>query len=285
MIEWYYLTVGSGILASFAALIEKHLLNKEHATSFTAVTTLVITAFTFFFLPSANFNLSLQQFALIFVAATAFVGSSLLVARLYRHSDVSSTTPISSTLPIMFLTVMALVFLNENLSTAQYIGIVVLIAAIYMMLSDTKKAIPVQFLKKNIQYFIAAALLYSIGATILKYMLNGISPYTFLIISEIFMSIGVLVFVFLRFKTFKYVLRDIRSYKVEVFVFSFASVGFGVLYYLAAVTEPISIVFPLRSGVAIIVSVFASGILFKEKIAKRIPLAIIMIVAMYLLVT
>ncbi|MFI5412556.1 MAG: EamA family transporter [Candidatus Micrarchaeales archaeon] len=284
MIEWYYLAIGSGVLAASASLIEKHLLNKEHATSFTAVTTIVITIFTLFFLPSASFNLSLQQLALIYISATAFAGSSLLVARLYRHSNVSSTSPITSTLPIMFLTVLALLFLNESLSTTQYVGIVVLIAAIYMMLSDTRKGIPIQFLKKNVQYFIATGLLYAIGATILKFLLTDISPYTFLIVSEIFMSIDVLAFVFLRFKTLKYVIRDIRSYKVEVFVFSFASVGFGVLYYLAAVTESISIVFPLRSGVSIILTVFASGVLLHEKIAKRIPLAIIMVVAMYLIV-
>jgi len=284
MIEWYYLAIASGVLISFTSLIEKHLLNREHATSFTAITTLITMMFTLFFLPQANFNLSAIQLGLVYIASFSFVAGTLLVARLYRHGEISSITPVTSTLPIMFLTIMALIFLNESLTTTQYIGIVILIASIYLMLRDTKKTIPIQFLKKNIQYFIASGLLYAVGATVLKYTLSSVSPYTFLIVSGIFMSVTVLVFVLLRFKTWKYVIRDISSYKVEVLVFSIASVGYALLYYLAATTEPISILFPLRSGVSIILTVFASGLILKEKIWKRVPLAIIMIVSMYLLI-
>jgi drug/metabolite transporter (DMT)-like permease len=284
MLEWYYLAIASGAIASITALIEKHVLNAEHATSFTAVTTIGIMLISLLFLPFISISLSAYQLFLIFIASIGFAGSALFIARLYRHGDVSGTTPITSTLPIMFLAVAALVFLGEALSVLQYAGMIILILAIYMMLSDTGKNIPTAFLKKNILYFIASALCYVMGATILKYELAGISPYTFLIISEIFMSAIMLSFVFARFKTFKYLIRDVKAYKNEIFLFSAANVAYTVLYYIAAVTAPISLVYPLRSGVTTIMAVFASGILLKEKITKRIPLALVMIVAMYLLV-
>ncbi len=284
MIEWYYFAIASGLLLAFAALIEKHMLNHEHATSFTAITTIVSTIFSLVLLVYSNFSISITEFILIYIASTFFLANGLLVARLYRHSEVSSVNPITSTLPILFLTVLTFIFINEVLTLTQYLGIVVLVAAIYLMLSDSKKTIPVEFLRKNIQYFIVAALFYSIAATILKYTLSAVSPYTFLVLSSLFMSVDMLIFVFVRFRTFKYIIRDVRSYKLEVTMFSIASVGYGLFYYLAVAQQSVSLVFPLRSGISVLLAVFASGILLKEKVVKRIPLAIIMVIAMYLLI-
>ncbi len=283
MLEWYYLAIASGALLSITTLMEKHLLKAEHATSFTAVTTIAIFLISLLLLPLVNFGISAYQYLLIFIASVGFIGSTLFVARLYRHGDVSSVTPITSTLPILVLTVTAFIFLGEALSLQQYVGIIIIVIATYLILSDTRKATPVAFLRKNIQYFILAALFYALGATILKYELFGISPYTFLVISEIFMSAIILAYVFLRFDTFRYLARDVKAYKKEIVIFSAANIGYTLLYYLAATAGSISIVYTMRAGVSIVLAVLGSALIFKERVNKRLPLAIVIIAALYLL--
>ena len=281
MLAWYYLAILSGVFSSVTVVVEKHLLNKEHATSFTAVTNIATMFFTFVFLPLTNFNISLEQYAIIFAASFTFAASSLLVARLYRHGDVSTVSPITGTLPIIFIAILTLAFLNETLKNIQYVGIAVLVVAMYVMLRGTRKSISPEFLKKNAQYLVSATLLFAIGATLLKFSLSTVSAFTFLVISQIFISIMMLIFVFARFKTLKYLVRDIRSYKAEVIIFSLATTIYVAIYYYAVSLAPVSLVYPLRAGASILISVLVSGVLFKEKITKKIPIAIIMIIAMY----
>lgn len=282
MLQWYYLTLVASVLMGGATLIEKQALKAEHAMAYSASFSIVAAIIALTFAPLADFSISALSLALIIVASAISTTTYWLMARIYRHGSVATATSVYTALPMLFIVILAFLLLGEKLTAAQYVAIAVLFAATYMIMFRGRR----QFEKeKYIEWLTFASLLSAAYTIVLKYVLFSVSPYTYLVLSNIFVAIFMVVMMQIRYGGITEIFGNMRIYKIVILSVSVLTIAYRITYYLAASVEKISLVWPLLNIPYVIMIVFMGGALFKEgSVARKAVLAVIMIVAAYFLV-
>jgi drug/metabolite transporter (DMT)-like permease len=282
MFQWYYLALISSILFGFSTLVEKKSLKKEHAMAFTSSFAIVAAIISLLFIPLADFSISLVSAVLIYLISVVVALTYLLIARVYKHSNISAASPIYTALPSLFVVLFAFVFLGEELSPVRYLFIGVLVAATYMIMFTGKK----QFeSKKYVHWLIIASLLSTISAIGVKYLLSSVTPFTYLILLEVFVALNMVVAMQVKYGGVREIVSNTFAYKKEIAAIALLITAYRITYYLSASVAQISLVWPLSNVPNVIMVVFFSSLLFKEDSTKRkLVLAIIMLVAAYFIV-
>ena len=282
MLQWYYLALISSILFGFSTLVEKKSLNKEHAMAFTSSFAIVAAIISLLFIPLADFSISLFSVILIYIISVVVALTYLLIARVYKHCNVSAASPIYTALPSLFVVLFAFLFLGEELSPVRYLFIGVLVAATYLIMFTGKK----QFeSKKYVYWLVLASLLSTISAIGVKYLLFSVTPFTYLILLEVFIALNMIVAMHVKYGGMKEIMRNTITYKKEIIAVSLLITAYRITYYLSASVAQISLVWPLSNVPNVIMVVFFSSMLFKEDSTKRkLVLAVVMIIAAYFLV-
>lgn len=286
--DWYYFVLISSVLNGISTLVEKNALKKEYATEFSSTIAPLVALISLVFLPLANFNISLWQVLLIAAWSLVNAYSYLLAARAYRHGEVSASSAALGSLPTLVVVIVAFLFLSEQLSVIQYIGIAGMIAATYMLFfrvlkkRDGKQA---AVYSRRYKYIILLAVILSgIASVFNKYAIAGVNPYTFLILSSIFMSVFFTVFISLRYKGIREIVQTVRSYKLPLSINSVLTVGYRLSYYLALVMVPVSLAQPLSNTFYVIITVAIGGLIFRESdLRKKLVLTAFLIFFAYLL--
>jgi drug/metabolite transporter (DMT)-like permease len=250
--------------------------------AFTSSAAIVAAAISLLFIPFANFNISPLSIVLIYAVSIIIALMYLLVARVYKHCSVSTASPIYTALPSLFVVLFAFLFLGEELSLARYLLIGVLVAATYMIMFTGKK----QFeSKKYVHWLVLASLLSMISAIGVKYLLASVTPFTYLILLELFVAFNMVVAMHVKYGGLKEIVRNTLTYKKEIAAVALLMTAYRITYYLSASVAPISLVWPLSNVPNVIMVVFFSSVLFKEDSTKRkLILAAVMLVAAYFLV-
>jgi len=275
MIAWYYLALLSSLFMGLSTLVEKKALKTEHPSAFSASFTTLIAIVSLVFIPLANFNIAWSTVAIIYVLSVISTTTYVLTAKVYKHSSVSLSTPILSSLPMFFVVLLAFAFLGEKLTIVQYISIAILIFATYFIISE-KDQPP----KKYIIMLVLISFLSGIGFTVSKYLLGGIvNAFTFLILSEIFIAANMLVYMTVKFGGVKEILSNTRANKLPIISIVTLAILYRLTFYFSLYTAQVSLAMPLRNTVNILIIVIAGGIIFKEgSIIKKLVLAIIMVI-------
>lgn len=275
MIAWYYLALLSSIFMGLSTLVEKKALKTEHPSAFSASFTTLIAIVSLVFIPLANFNIAWSTVAIIYVLSVISTTTYVLTAKVYKHSSVSLSTPILSSLPMFFVVLLAFAFLGEKLTIVQYISIAILIFATYFIISE-KDQPP----KKYIIMLVLISFLSGIGFTVSKYLLGGIvNAFTFLILSEIFIAANMLVYMTVKFGGVKEILSNTRANKLPIISIVILAILYRLTFYFSLYTAQVSLAMPLRNTVNILIIVIAGGMIFKEgSIIKKLVLAIIMVI-------
>ncbi|MDE1846366.1 MAG: EamA family transporter [Candidatus Micrarchaeota archaeon] len=290
MIEWYYLVVASSILLGVGAIVEKNTLKVEHATQFSAAFSWIILAISIvFLLPYTNFAITPFNLLLMFVAGLFGSASYLISARVFKHGNLSAISPVSTSLPIFFLVVLAFFILNEKLSVLEYVSIVGIIIATYLIIFRTsggKKHLQ-QFDSNKYKYFlIVNSLGTGVSMLITKYLLVNNNPFAFLIVLEFFMAINFTVYISRKYNGVKEIVSTIYQYKFPIIAVALLTLGYRITYYLAISdpSVPVSVAFPLRNALYVIITVLAGGELFKEQgLKQKLLLSIIMAIFGFIL--
>ncbi len=272
MVEWYYLVLISSALNGTSTLIEKNTLKKEHATEFSSAVTPLVALISLIFLPLANFNITGWQLFLIIIWSAINAYSFLLAARAFRHSEVSTSSAAFGSLPTLVVVVLAYLVLSERLSTLQYVGIAGMVVATYMLFFRIKKSADGKqaFESARYKYVVLLGVLISGLASVFnKYAISGINPYTFFILSSIFMSIFFTIFISERYKGVKEIVQTVKSYKLPLSINAALTAGYRLTYYLALIMIPVSLAQPLSNTLYVIITVAIGGLVFREGNMKR----------------
>lgn len=279
MLQWYYLALISSVLLGLATLMEKETLKVEHALAYSSSFAIVVALISLVFLPFANFKISAMSVVLIYLVSVIVAIMYWLIARVYKHGSVSAASPIYAALPNLFVVVLAFMFLGEKLAPAQYIFIGVIIAATYMIMFTGKT----QFESgKYVRWLVLASLFSAISTIGMKYILFNVSPYTYLILLEVFVAFNMIIAMQLKYGGIKEIFRNTRMYKKEVASISVLITAYRVTYYFSASLAAISLVWPLSNVPNVIMMVFLGGTIFKEgPVRRKAILAIIMLVTAY----
>ncbi len=285
MIQWYYLTLISSSLVGIASILEKKVLKRAHALSYSSITTILIALLSFSFVPFLNLNIKPIYWVVLYAMGFTSAMSYWLTARAYKHANISVSTPILSTTPQMLTVILGYLLLGEVLSYIQYAGIVILLSATFLLVSHTIKPTTKKYAKKYPATLVAIVFLMAIGSIMLKFVLSGVTIYTALFLLEIFVAFNL--FVILRHKhgNKNEIKRNLNKFWKPMLTIAILAVLYRITYYAATAEAPISLVFPLRNVVNIIMVVGFGGFIFHEKdIKKKIVLSAVMIVAAFMII-
>ncbi|MGC8585971.1 MAG: EamA family transporter [Candidatus Micrarchaeia archaeon] len=280
MIAWYYLALLSSLFMGFSTLIEKRALKTEHPTAYSASFTTLIAIASLVFIPFANFHISIRNIAILYVLSVISTSTYLLTAKVYKHSSVSVATPILSSMPMLFVAILALAFLGERLTVVQYTSISVLIVSTYLILKRHDEP-P----RKYITMLFLITFLSGIGFTVAKYMLGSINAFTFLIVSEIFIAINMIAYISIKFGGVREVISNTKEHIVPIASLVVLAILYRLTFYFSLYTAAVSLAMPLRNTINVLIIVIGGGILFKEDgILKKVILGIVMVLCAYALV-
>jgi transporter family protein len=291
--EWYYLILISSVCMGVAAVIEKNSLKQEHATAFSASVTPLIALLSLVFLPLvpiADFRLTMWQLLLLFITSALNAYTFLLSMRVFKHGEISTTSPPLSSLPIVLVVILAFLFLGERLSGLQYVSIAGIVIVTYFLLFRTAKRKMKKQAFDRAKYNRMILINVSITAAVnilTKYLLdipNQVNPYVFLILSGMFMSVCFAIFISVRYKGIKEIIDTVRRYRVTLGINALLSLGNRVTYYLALVLAPVSLAQPLLNTFYLMITIIIGGFIFHEEDLKRkIVLGAVMLFFVYLL--
>lgn len=286
MIEWYYLVLISAALMGFSSVLEKYMLKDEHASAYSASFSIIIALMALVFVPLADFNISPYAVALVFLISVVSTISYILTARVYKHGNISVSSPILSSLPQLLIVVFAFMFLSERLSFVQYISIAVMIIAAYLLLFKANSRKKAAFEgKKYVYELVVVIALMAIGGVLLKYLLFYMNPYTYMVLVEAFMALDMIVYMQLHYGGVKEIAHNMRKYRKPLLAIAVITMAYRITYYVAVSTTYVSLASPLRNTLSVVITVLLGGMLFKEgNIARKLALAAVMLAAVYFLI-
>ncbi len=286
MIEWYYLVLASAVLMGFSSVLEKYILKQEHASAYSASFSVITAVMALAFVPFADFDVSMFAVAIVFIIALISTASYILTARVYKHGNISVSSPILSSLPQLFIVILAFVFLDERLSLVKYVSIGVMIAAAYLLLFKVGGGKKNSFdSSKYVYELVVVLLLMAAGGVLLKYLLFYMTPYTYIVLAEAFMAIDMVVYMQLRYGGAKEIAHNMALYKRPLLSIAAITMIYRILYYIAVSTTYVSMASPLRNAVSVVITVLLGSLLFNEKgVAKKLALTAVMLVAVYFLI-
>ena len=125
-------------------------------------------------LPFAKFNINIYELLIIYVMSILSALSYLFNARIYKHGNISVSTPVLSSLPQLFIVLLAFIFLREKLTILQYLAIAVLLVATYFLIAPKSAKKYKQFdSKKYVYLLVLNTLIMAAGAILMKYPSNS----------------------------------------------------------------------------------------------------------------
>ncbi len=285
MIYNYLLILLSGVLIGISALIEKATLRKEHSVAYATSVALIAAVISFTFIPFVDLNISILDIFLLYIVSLLSTTTAILAAKVYKHGNISVVSPILSSIPQFIIIVLALAFLNEKLSPIKYVSIAVIIVATYLLISNKNKRSKSFDKKYYIYILIVLTLLMAIGATILKYLLFSIQPLTYLLFLSVFTAINGIAYMQIKFGGLREIVKNTMDYKYPIIAIAIITITYRLLYYVALVNTFVSIAYPLRNTLNILITVILGGLLFGEKnIKRKLLLSIILMIAVYTLI-
>jgi len=285
--EWYILILLSSVLMGAETVIAKNTLRKEHATEFSAALTSLVALFSLIFIPFADFDITAMQ--LVFIIALSALGAYtyLLSARIFRHGELSVASPAFSSLPMLFVVVFSFLFLSERLKEVQYISIIGMVIATYFLFFNTSKRKNKKPAFDGVKYeymMLVFVVLSAVGTVASKYVLEGVNPYTFLILTNIFMSIFFMIVITIRYRGISEIVHAVKKYRIPLFSNTLLTLGYRVTYFVVLAVAPVSLVQPFRNVIFVIITVVFGCCVFKEDgLWKKLALSVVMIFFAYLL--
>lgn len=267
---WIILALGAAILHSAGTLINKNVMNHEHALEFGALKG-TFGLLLFFALPFIDLNFSLGTYLSIFGVSIIITIGVLYHLKSTRHGDLSSIAPLLNLSPL-FLLVIAFVLLGEQVSSLALAGVFLLVIGTYFLqigASDSRNFLaPITSLYKSkySSYMILVAILFSLSATLEKGLLNaGIPVLSLVVILRLMMNINFIAFDFIKYGK-KQLFLDVKKDGKIAFLGSATDILSISLQYLALSIPGvmISLVIPIKR-LSTLFTTLVGGRLFHEK--------------------
>ena len=287
-IPWYVLVLITAILIAITNIIKKHVLNHEHALELMAAESPFRALILVVLIPFVQIPTGIE-WGLILATTTALFFAQLYRNKSYRHLPISTVAPLMNLSPI-FLLVIAVTFLGEQLSALQLIGILCIMLGGYLLDLQGKNALGPLKKAAGSKYtatIILTLIMMSILGALDKYGLQtiGIQPISYLFwvyLLYVLLVVGVQVY---RFGA-EEIQEDIRKGGKWLFLAGTLSMTeLLILYHAIAIPEVlITLVVPLRRT-ATLIETFVGGKIFgEERLAQKVFASCVMILGVLFIV-
>ncbi|MBU4283516.1 MAG: EamA family transporter [Nanoarchaeota archaeon] len=284
--QWYVFAILTALLTAAAAIVEKKTLLKEHAMEFSTV----LAVFNFFIvlvlLPYINFNFSLKILAMIYTASVFATIAFLFVAKAVRHMDISIVSPLLSFSPAV-VAVLAFFILGERITYLQLFGILLLILGSFVLEAEnhnTKKIFTKKFKSNYFYYIILALTLYGFCSILDKFILNTISPLTYIPIVHFFIAINFIILICIFHNGFEGIKHGIKSAGKWIFLVAILVTGYRLSQAQAISMTYVSLVIPIKRMSAFFATIVGGRVFHEKNLAKRTLACIIMLAGSFLVI-
>lgn len=283
--EWYILALLSAVFLGISPIISKKILLKEHATEFVTTTLLLVSIGLLPVIGRADFSVRWEIWVLMLCKAVLISTSLILGFKATRHLEISAVEPLKN-LSVVFVTLMAFIFLSERVDILQGFGILLVLIGSYSL--EVYKHHPRSLLIHNkfVTYFLLAVFLASVAIILDRVMLQYTSVWTIMIIPNFMMTIILLVYQGMVFKGFKDIGHVLNISGISILFVVILKIAAD-LTYLGAIAIPaaaVSLVIAIKR-LGVFISTFLGGELFHDHHLLRKTLScILMLVGVYLII-
>ena len=284
----YVFAIGAAGIGTVFSILRKNALLKTHALNFESARTLSIVLLSLVLIPFINLNISWKVVLLVYGVSILGTTGILFASKALRHDAISLIAPLSNIRP-GFVALLAFFFLGETIGAKEITGILIMLAAAYLLESDhhfSDFISPVRHLMKDKYslFFIFAVFLFAINSVLNKYIITyHLDIFTYFFLTWIFIA-----FNFNLVHTLKYGVKDtINCFKEITYVpllVGGLSMTMNLLALKALSLAFVSLVSPVLM-LSTLFTVLIGGRFFHEQyLLFRLGAAVIMMIGAYLII-
>ncbi len=276
---WLFFALGSAMFAGLTAILAKIGIENVNSTLATALRTVVVLVFSWVMVfivgsQSGIGDISGRTLLFLVLSGLATGASWLCYFRALQLGDVNKVTPIdkSSTVLTMLL---AFILLGEPISLPQAAGVVGIGAGTLLMVSKKETQSEVKGGKWFI-YALLSAVFASLTSIFGKIGVENVDSNLGTAIRTIVVLVMAWLMVFITGEQ-----KGLRQISRKSWIFlilsGFATGGSWLCYYRALQDGPASVVVPIDK-LSILVTIFFSWVVLKEKLSRRAAVGLVLIV-------
>lgn len=299
MIEWWMVVaLGSAVLFAFRDLLMKRVFshhehpNPNHFLVVEYLLALIIVIG--LFLPSVDFHsfVSLWPFYLLKAFSVALAG--WLYFYLLEDHEISLVAPLINLSPLVLL-VLSTVILGEVVTLVQFLGILVIIGATYLLEMtrhqhrESHRHLPHfgVLLRKDGKFFIQVIILLlslSFAAISDKFILNEVSVYSNMFFTALLILLVMGVY-YLKKMHLQSLVQFIKREPTALVASLFSALSlFLVLFAIAAPGALVSLIIPLRRTATLYSSLFGGLLFHEDHLRKKLLATMAMLLGIVLIV-
>ncbi len=254
----FLLLLFAGLLSGVIQVLNKKLAGSKHRSSTHAAVIALANGVVGlpFLLYQFRFPESPITWLLIVFSVLAYAISLLFYFIAYKHADVSLVSVVRR-LSIVFIAILGVVFLREQLSFVNWLGVVLILLSGVVVAIDKKKI----KLSTGVLFALFSAIFASVCSVLDKQILHDISPFTYVVINNLFVGLVLL--------PRKGVVTDVKDllkhhWRLIILTAVLMDIGFALVLSVLQATD-VSQTMPIYMGLSFMMPVVFGIVLLKEK--------------------
>ncbi len=276
---WLFFALGSALFAGLTAILAKIGIENVNSTLATALRTVVVLVFSWVMVfivgsQSGIGDISGRTLLFLVLSGLATGASWLCYFRALQLGDVNKVTPIDKSSTVLTI-LLAFILLGEPISLPQAAGVVGIGAGTLLMVSKKETQSEVKGGKWFI-YALLSAVFASLTSIFGKIGVENVDSNLGTAIRTIVVLVMAWLMVFITGEQ-----KELRQISRKSWIFlilsGFATGGSWLCYYRALQDGPASVVVPIDK-LSIIVTIFFSRVVLKEKLSRRAAVGLVLIV-------
>lgn len=276
---WLFFALGSALFAGLTAILAKIGIENVNSTLATALRTVVVLVFSWVMVfivgsQSGIGDISGRTLLFLVLSGLATGASWLCYFRALQLGDVNKVTPIDKSSTVLTI-LLAFILLGEPISLPQAAGVVGIGAGTLLMVSKKETQSEVKGGKWFI-YALLSAVFASLTSIFGKIGVENVDSNLGTAIRTIVVLVMAWLMVFITGEQ-----KGLRQISRKSWIFlilsGFATGGSWLCYYRALQDGPASVVVPIDK-LSIIVTIFFSWVVLKEKLSRRAAVGLVLIV-------
>ncbi len=276
---WLFFALGSAMFAGLTAILAKIGIENVNSTLATALRTVVVLVFSWVMVfivgsQSGIGDISGRTLLFLVLSGLATGASWLCYFRALQLGDVNKVTPIDKSSTVLTI-LLAFILLGEPISLPQAAGVVGIGAGTLLMVSKKETQSEVKGGKWFI-YALLSAVFASLTSIFGKIGVENVDSNLGTAIRTIVVLVMAWLMVFIAGEQ-----KGLRQISRKSWIFlilsGFATGGSWLCYYRALQDGPASVVVPIDK-LSILVTIFFSWVVLKEKLSRRAAVGLVLIV-------
>lgn len=276
---WLFFALGSALFAGLTAILAKIGIENVNSTLATALRTVVVLVFSWVMVfivgsQSGIGDISGRTLLFLVLSGLATGASWLCYFRALQLGDVNKVTPIDKSSTVLTI-LLAFILLGEPISLPQAAGVVGIGAGTLLMVSKKETQSEVKGGKWFI-YALLSAVFASLTSIFGKIGVENVDSNLGTAIRTIVVLVMAWLMVFITGEQ-----KGLRQINRKSWIFlilsGFATGGSWLCYYRALQDGPASVVVPIDK-LSILVTIFFSRVVLKEKLSRRAAVGLVLIV-------